>query len=97
MKQIGIDFQGWPVKAMTLRDVLYDLGVIYTLDNGDQILRSDRKHILDAYPVVLEDDGMGYGVNPKYIIETDNSVYKDKNSNEQLFNIFVQSKDSICE
>jgi hypothetical protein len=97
MEQIGIDFQGWPVNAMTLREIIDELGITYTLDNGDEIIRNDKKHLLDAYPVVLEDDGMGYGVNPKYIIEANDSVYEDKNSNQQSFNIFIQSKELTCE
>ena len=92
MKEIGTDFQGWPINAMTLREIIKKLGITYTLDNGDEIIRSDRKHLLDAYPIILEDDGMGYGVNPQYITIVDTNVYEDKGLKKNGFNIFVEPK-----
>ena len=93
MKEIGIDFQGWPIEAMTLREIIKKLGITYTLDNGDEIIRSDRKHLLDAYPVILEDDGMGYGVNPRYITSVDNNVYQ--NEDLEVFNLFAEHESKV--
>lgn len=92
MKEIGTDFQGWPVNAMTLREIIDELGITYILDNGDEIIRSDRKHLLDAYPVILEDDGMGYGVNPRYVTSVDTNVYEDKGLKKNGFNVFIELK-----
>ena len=58
---IDYDFQGWPIRKMTVREILERLGVTdYKIEN---------ERILDLYPCLLEDDGMGYGVNTQYITE----------------------------
>ena len=58
---IDYDFQGWPIRKMTVREILERLGVTdYKIED---------EHILDLYPRLLEDDGMGYGVNTQYITE----------------------------
>lgn len=93
MKEIGTDFQGWPVNAMTLREIIDKLGITYILDNGDKIIRSDRKHLLDAYPVILEDDGMGYGVNPRYVTSVDENVYQNKDL--KVFNLFAEHESKV--
>jgi hypothetical protein len=46
---IGTDFQGWATNAMTLREIIKALGVTYILDNGDEIIRSDRKHLFNIF------------------------------------------------
>lgn len=92
MKKIGRDFQGWDVNAMTLREIIDELGVTYTMDNGDEIIRKDRIHLLDAYPLVLEDDGMGYGVSPKYITTVCKETHDDKELEEKVFNVFIEAK-----
>ena len=66
MKQINTDFQGWPIYALTLEDILTNLKVKKT-DEG-WFISKDNPY-LDKYPRVLEDDGMGYGINLKYISE----------------------------
>ena len=93
MKEIGTDFQGWPINAMTLREIIKELGITYTLDNGDEIIRSDRKHLLDAYPIILEDDGMGYGVNPRYITSADKNVYETEDL--KVFNLFAEHESKV--
>ena len=66
-KIIAFDFQGWPLEKMSFKDILLKLGAVYNLNtNKYEIEKTDK---LDTYPVVLEDDGMGYGVNPQYIVE----------------------------
>ena len=72
MKQIGTDFQGWPIGAMTLEEILEQLG----FKKGMRRFYIDKNnHILKAYPRIIDDDGMAYGVNPRYITEADNSTY----------------------
>lgn len=90
MKRIGENFQGWPIKAMTLREIIDALDLTYTTDDGMEVLRSEKTDILNSYPVVLEDDGMGYGVNPRYVIETNDKFYDNKELGEKTFNIFAE-------
>jgi len=60
------DFQGFPVYKMTYREILESLG----FEHKDGFYRiPDDAELLDIYPVTLEDDGMGYGVNNKFITE----------------------------
>lgn len=63
MKAISRDFQGWPIYALTWREILNKLPFV---KNG-VIDQNDPR--LDIYPRTLEDDGMGYGVNEKLITE----------------------------
>ena len=73
MIQIGTDSQGWPVNAMNLREILKRLGF---KENKNSFSISKKNKLLDAYPCLLEDDGMGYGVNSEYVIEADVNVYE---------------------
>lgn len=75
MIQIGIDFEGWPVNAMTLKQILKDLG--FKEEDGKFFIKNDSP-ILDAYPILLEDDGMAYGINPQFVIEADNEIHEHK-------------------
>ena len=67
---IGYDFQGWPVRKMTLREILLALG---GKENEGQIVfnMDDVNMFFDAYPRTMEDDGMAYGINPQYITLVD--------------------------
>lgn len=78
MIQIGTDFQGWPVHAMTLREILKHLG--FEEDSETITLKKNEKinRLLDSYPYLLEDDGMGYGVNGEYITEITGEVWEKK-------------------
>lgn len=73
MKQIGTDFQGWPINKITLEEILQELGAIKVKDiKGNEILGfNSNDSILNSYPRTLEDDGMGYGVNDKFITSID--------------------------
>ena len=75
------DFEGWPVYRMTFREMLEQLGCKQTMSGDWQI----DEEILDAYPRVMEDDGMGYGVNEKWITE-----FSDNHG--MYINCFVESK-----
>lgn len=86
MKQIGIDFQGWPINALTLREILQKLGFVETLSG--EFAFTDNPELLDSYPLTLEDDGMAYGIKPMLITEVDNEIYKYDESNLNVFNLF---------
>ena len=72
MKQIGTDFQGWPINAYTLEDILKSLG--FNEDEKSWSISKDSP-LLKAYPLLLTDDGMGYGVHPEFVTEADCDVY----------------------
>jgi len=81
------DFQGWPMQALTLREFLTQLG--FKEKDGNFSIPNEAV-ILDAYPRLLEDDGMAYGINEQYIIVGDKDVYEDKigEHDVKVFNIF---------
>lgn len=80
MKKIGTDFQGWPINALTWREILDSLGI----EPVDKDLP-----ILDVYPRLLIDDGMGYGAGrSQYITEIDREVIKDKELGEDVNNVW---------
>ena len=84
MIEVSEDFQGWPVKIKTLREILTEIG----FKEKDGVFGIDISNdILDAYPRLLTDDGMGYGVNERYITEL--SVFKD-NDGTKCVNIFAE-------
>lgn len=87
MIQIGTDFQGWPIKAYTVAEILRQIGAEET--DSVFVIKKDNP-ILDAYPCLLEDDGMAYGVNPQYLTTIDTEIH-DKN----IIGIeYVEDKDS---
>lgn len=73
MEKIGIDFQGWSIYKLTLEEILQEMGAIKVRDiEGNDILGfNSNDSILNSYPRTLEDDGMGYGVNEKFITSVD--------------------------
>ena len=79
---IDYDFQGWPVYKMNIRSILKSLG--FECEGGKWII-DDADPTLDIYPCVLEDDGMGYGVNEQCITSVD--VFE--NDGQRYCNVFV--------
>ena len=69
---IAFDFQGWPVEKMSLEDIVKRIGGVYNPDTKKYEIECTDK--LKRVPIVYEDDGMAYGVNPKYITEVDVST-----------------------
>ena len=103
MKQISTDFQGWPVKALTLKEILLRLGFKEN-DKAVTLIKSEETNkLLDSYPRLLEDDGMAYGIDRGFVVEVGSNVYPfDREStgqeervkryeimkNENVFNLF---------
>ena len=102
MKEIGTDFQGWPIYALTLKEILKQLGFT---DTGDGYFIEKGNEILNAYPRLLEDDGMGYGIDSGFITLAEKDVYDfDRESTrqeervkryeamngEKVFNLFIE-------
>ena len=87
---LGFDFQGWPIYAQTLKEILEHLGFE---DDGEKVFLKHSKEndiLLASFPRILTDDGMGYGVNEEYVCETDNEIYESEAGNKKIsvFNIF---------
>ena len=89
---IGIDFQGWPIYKLTIRDILEQLGFQKMENEGNIYWRiEDNNPILDISPDVLTDDGMTYGVDLKRIIECEQLF--DNNGKIEKINIFIDKED----
>lgn len=83
------DFQGWPVIRKTFKQLLEQLRAVEIEDkDGNKFIGfpADDK-ILSIYPRTLVDDGMGYGVDEKWVHEA--STDKDKT----YMNIFIDAYD----
>ena len=88
MKQIGTEVMSdWPIYAYTLREILKELGFEEDDKTFTLIKNEESNVLLDSYPITLEDDGMGYGVNPMFITEISSEVYKNKHE-LNVFNLF---------
>ena len=96
MKLISVDFQGWPVAALNLYEILKLIGFVVEDDKLVLELNETTKKIISAYPRILEDDGMGYGVKPMYVSEIDTEIYEDEicGTPTPMFNVFRESDNS---
>ena len=77
------DFQGWPEYKMNLREVLMALGGKV---EGDIISFDLKDPLMDVYPRILMDDGMGYGVDENVIVSVSFGTQHD------YINIFREKK-----
>ena len=77
------DFQGWPEYKMNLREVLMALGGKV---DGDTISFDLNDPLMDVYPRILMDDGMGYGVDENVIVSVSFGTQRD------YINIFREKK-----
>ena len=77
------DFQGWPEYKMNLREVLMALGGKV---EGDTISFNLKDPLMDIYPRILADDGMGYGVDENVIVSVCFGQQRD------YINIFREKK-----
>lgn len=87
---IGYDFQGWPIYKITLREILTRLGAEKSYD-GSVFGWDVNDPLLDMCPTVLEDDGMGYGINEKYIVDANCTV---KDGEYTSFHIWVDTENN---
>lgn len=79
------DFQDWPEYKMNLREILLALG---GQQDGNFIKFPSNTPLMDIYPRILVDDGMGYGVDENVIVSV------DIDSQNEYINIFREHKPS---
>lgn len=77
------DFQGWPENKMNLREILLALG---GQQDGNFIKFPSNTPLMDIYPRILVDDGMGYGVDENVIVSV------DIDPQDEYINIFRERK-----
>ena len=77
------DFQGWPEYKMNLREILLALG---GQQDGNFIKFPSNTPLMDIYPRILVDDGMGYGVDEHVIVSV------DIDPQDEYINIFRERK-----
>lgn len=79
---VGYDFQGWPIFKLTLKELLLGLG---GQEEDGKIVFYENNPAMSIYPSLLQDDGMGYGVNEECIVEA--SAFYDEDGKHYV-NIF---------
>lgn len=84
-KLVGYDFQGWPIFKMTLKEVLLGLG---GKEEDNKIIFDANDPSMKIFPSILEDDGMGYGVNKQCIVEAEVFKSNEENTDKIYVNIF---------
>ena len=77
------DFQGWPEYKMNLREILLALG---GQQDGNFIKFPSNTPLMDIYPRILVNDGMGYGVDENVIVSV------DIDPQDEYINIFRERK-----
>ena len=82
---VCFDFQGWPEYKMNLREILLALG---GQQDGNFIKFPSNTPLMDIYPRILVDDGMGYGVDENVIVSV------DIDPQDEYINIFRERKPS---
>lgn len=68
-KMVNFNFEGWPEYKYSVKDILIEFGA--TLNEKTGMWEIPDSEDLNIYPRLLEDDGMGYGSNERYIISVD--------------------------
>lgn len=84
-KLVGYDFQGWPIFKMTLKEMLLGLG---GKEEDNKIIFDVNDPSMKIYPSILEDDGMGHGVNKQCIVEAEVFKSNEENTDKIYVNIF---------
>lgn len=67
------DFQGWPEYKMNLQEILIALGGKV---EGDTISFDLNDPLMDIYPRILVDDGMGYGIDENVIVSVVPKIFE---------------------
>lgn len=82
----------WPVNAMNFEEILEKLGFE---NDGEKLSIKIDNPILKAYPILLEDDGMGYGVNEEFVTEVDSTLYENHKIKGSIILVFNMFRDRI--
>lgn len=61
---IDYEFGGWPIYKMSLCEILKDLGAVEIDGN---LIFTNSKSLEQIYPIVVTDDGSGYGVDEQFV------------------------------
>lgn len=85
---VGYDFQGWPIFKMNLKEVLLELG---GKEEDGKIVFDANDPSMKIYPTLLEDDGMGYGVNEQCIVEAEVFKSNEEDDDTIYVNIFREN------
>lgn len=88
MIQIGTDFDGFPVEAMTVKEILLKLGF---KTEGNKFSIDKNAEILNAYPMACKNDGMAYPTNPEFLVNVDKTV-SDKKVKEVCYEVGSDKK-----
>jgi len=80
---INFDTQGWPLSKISISNILELLGGKLNEETDTWEIPNDPRFDT-VYPRTLVDDGMGYGVDERYIINV------DPNLNEGVCNIWIE-------
>lgn len=88
MIELAKDFKGKPINALTFGELLNSIGFV---ENEDGTFSIKNREFLDAYPVIMRDSVMEYGVFQGYVIENDKFIYDEKRYNGigKVFNLFI--------
>jgi len=81
---VNFDFQGWPEFKMSIKDIIERIGG--ELNEETNKWEIPNEGWLVQCPTILHDDGMGYGVNPEYIVDINFDLI------EQTCNIWADKK-----
>ena len=91
---IGIDFQGWPIYKLTIREIIERLGFQKIENEGNSYWKiEDDNPILNFNPNILTDDGMDYGVDLKRITACD-KLFNENGDLEEV-NIFIDNDNGL--
>jgi len=91
---IYYDFEGWPIFKKNLKELLLSLGG--KQENG-KIIFDENDPSMDVYPILLEDDGMAYGVNEQIITEASVFTDEDNNTHVTIFKENIPSEKMLKE
>ena len=66
---INYDYEGWTEYKKSIKDLIIAFGGVYNKETKKWEIPDSGD--LNTCPILIEDDGMGYGINERYIIHVD--------------------------
>ena len=81
LTEADFDFQGFIIPQMTLRKALLNIGFKEDKKNNRFYIENDNK-LLNTVPLILQDDGMGYGTRNRKM--TDFYLSGDEKGNSEV-------------